>query len=343
MKIVIAEDDSGSRRLLSRMLEGLSFEVAAMQDGQEAWEHIQAAGARLLITDWRMPGLDGLDLCRRVRLLGSTSPYVYVIVMTGLDRRENRLKALQAGADDFVTKPFDKAELLARINVARRIMVMEEQLRWRSSELERKHAELERHNSHLSEVATSDGLTGLKNHRYFRESLEAHFSLSRRKGMPLSLVMLDVDHFKPFNDTFGHPAGDAALSEVAGLLRTCVRDHDVVARYGGEEFAVLLPATDTEAAIALGERLRAVVADHPWGLRPITISLGLSTSCSKVSRAIEMIEFADRSLYRSKAGGRDRVTHARDLPDRFPGDGPHHPPLLDVAGMEDMTIAPFLG
>jgi len=342
MKIVIAEDDPGSRQMLRRLLEGLNFEVIALADGQEAWDHLQASDARLLITDWKMPRLDGLDLCRRVRLRGPADSYIYIIMMTGLDRREDRLKALQAGADDFVTKPIDKAELFARINVARRIIDMEEQLRWRSSELERKHAELVRHNSHLSEIATSDGLTGLKNHRYFRESLEAHFSLSRRKGLPLSLVMLDVDQFKAFNDTFGHPAGDAVLRDVAELLRSCVRDHDVVARYGGEEFAVLLPATNAEAGIALGERLRAVVEGHAWPLRAITISLGLSTGGPRISRPVEMIENADRSLYRSKAEGRNRVTHARDLPDRFRGDGPHHPPLLDDSGIGDLVIAPFL-
>ncbi len=214
--------------------------------------------------------MDGLDLCRRVRFHGTLKPYVYVILLTSRNSREDRLKSLQAGADDFLTKPLDRAELFARLNVARRIVSMEEQLRSRSVELERMHAELERRNVLLAEIASCDGLTGLKNHRFFRESLEAQFSLARWRGVPLSVVMLDVDQFKSFNDTFGHPAGDEVLREVAKILRSCVRDHDVVARYGGEEFAVLLPSTDVDGSRALGERLRdaieraslAAPADH---------------------------------------------------------------------------------
>ncbi len=314
MKIVIAEDDAVSRLVLRKALEALNFDVKALADGEEAWEFLCSNDAHVLITDWMMPRLDGLDLCRKVRVRSSKGPYVYVILVTARNSRDDRLKALQAGADDLLAKPLDRAELFARLNVARRIITMEEQLRSRSSELERMHAELERRNTLLAEIASCDGLTGLKNHRYFREALEAQFSLARRKGMPLSVVMLDVDQFKPFNDTFGHPAGDDVLREVARLLRDNVRDHDVVARYGGEEFAVLLPASDVEASRALAERLRGAIERHSWPLRPITISLGASTMTPRVARPIALIEQADRSLYHSKAEGRNLVTHAVDLP-----------------------------
>ena len=314
MKIVIAEDDAVSRLVLRKALEALNFEVIALADGVEAWDYLRANEVQVVITDWMMPGLDGLDLCRRIRVRGARGPYVYVILLTARTSREDRLKALQAGADDLLTKPLDRAELFARLNVARRIINMEEQLRSRSAELERMHAELEERNSMLAEIASCDGLTGLKNHRFFRESLEAQFALARRRGMPLSVVMLDVDQFKPFNDTFGHPAGDDVLREVAQVLRSCVRDHDVVARYGGEEFALLLPSTDIEAGRSLGERLRAAIEQHAWQLRPITISLGISTMAPRVQRAAALIEQADRSLYQSKSEGRNRVTHARDLP-----------------------------
>ena len=314
MKIVIAEDDAVSRLILRKALEALNFEVTALADGVEAWEYLRTNEAQVLITDWMMPGLDGLDLCRRVRVRGLRGPYVYVILLTARTSREDRLKALQAGADDLLTKPLDRAELFARLNAARRIITMEEQLRSRSAELERMHAELEMRNSMLAEIASCDGLTGLKNHRFFREALEAQFVVSRRRGLPLSVVMLDVDQFKSFNDTFGHPAGDDVLRNVAQLLRSCVREQDVVARYGGEEFAVLLPATDIEASRVLGERLRCSIEQYPWPLRPITISLGISTTCSRIQRADTLIDQADRSLYQSKSEGRNLVIHARDLP-----------------------------
>jgi two-component system, cell cycle response regulator len=314
MKIVIAEDDSVSRLVLRKALDDLNFEVVAFADGEQAWAHLQSNDAHVVITDWMMPGLDGLDLCRRVRVRGAEGPYVYVILLTARSTREDRLKSLQAGADDILTKPLDRAELFARLNVARRIIKMEEQLRSRSLELERMHSELERRNVLLAEIASCDGLTGLKNHRFFRESLEAQFSLARWRGLPLSVVMIDVDQFKPFNDSFGHPEGDEVLREVARLLRSGVREHDVVGRYGGEEFAVLLPSTDIEEGRSLGERLRVAIEENPWPLRPITISLGISTTSPMAPKAVNLIEQADRSLYQSKADGRNRVTHSRDLP-----------------------------
>ncbi len=314
MKIVIVEDDPVFRLILSRALEAMSFEFIAFEDGAEAWEYLRTNEVRVLITDWMIPGLDGLDLCRRVRLRGALGPYVYVILLTARTSREDRLRSLQAGADDILTKPLDRAELFARLNVAQRIVNMEEQLRSRSLELERMHAELERRNFLLSELASSDGLTGVKNHRFFREKLEAQFSLARWRDVPLSVVMIDVDQFKSFNDSFGHPAGDEVLRDVAKILRSCVRDHDMVARYGGEEFAVLLPSTDVDDSRGLGERLREAIEQFPWKRRPITISLGISTTCPRVPRASVLIDLADRSLYQSKAEGRNRVTHARDLP-----------------------------
>lgn len=314
MKIVIVDDDSVSRLVLRRALEDLNFEVAAFADGVEAWSYLQANEVQVVITDWMMPRLDGLDLCRRVRVRGAVGPYVYVILLTSRNSREDRLKSLQAGADDILTKPLDRPELFARLNVAWRIVNMEEQLRSRSLELERMHAELERRNVLLAEIASCDGLTGLKNHRFFRETLEAQFSLARWRGMPLSVVMLDVDQFKSYNDSFGHPAGDEVLRDVARLLRSCVRDHDVVARYGGEEFAILLPSTDVDDSRSLGERLRESVEKFPWNRRSITISLGISTTSPRVTKSSALIELADRSLYQSKAEGRNRVTHAKDLP-----------------------------
>jgi diguanylate cyclase (GGDEF)-like protein len=264
-----------------------------------------------------MPGLDGLELCRKLRGRRDQIPYLYTILLTGRTAREDRLAAFRAGVDDFLVKPIDLAELSARLEVARRIVTIQEQLRNRSTELERLHVDLEQRIIHLADVASCDGLTGLKNHRYFRESLEAQFLLARRSASPLSVMMVDVDSFKAYNDVFGHPAGDDVLREVSRILRDNVRERGFVARYGGEEFAALLPSTDVEASRLIGQRLRKAVEDHAWPLRPITISLGIATMNQQPTRASTLLEQADRSLYQSKAEGRNRVIHANDLPADF--------------------------
>ncbi|WP_435009685.1 GGDEF domain-containing response regulator [Tundrisphaera lichenicola] len=314
MKIVIAEDDDVSRIVLKKTLENLGYNVVALSEGSSTWDYLQKFESPILITDWMMPGLDGLELCQRLRGRGPDAPYTYAILLTARHSREERLQALHAGADDLLAKPLDRAELVARINVARRIVTMEDLLRSRSIELERMKMELESKNRHLAEIATSDGLTGLKNHRFFREAIDRQFAGSYRMSIPFSVLMIDVDEFKPFNDSFGHPAGDQALIEVAEVLRSNVREMDVLARYGGEEFAVLLPGADEEASLLMAERLRLAIQRHPWGLRPLTISLGVTTMERRVIRASDLIEMADRSLYHSKTNGRDRVTHSRDLP-----------------------------
>jgi two-component system chemotaxis response regulator CheY len=316
MKIVIAEDDAVPRLILSRALKLLNFEVTALSSGEDAWNHLRSNDAQVLITDWMMPGMDGLELCRKLRERNEPIPYLYVILLTARSSREDRLKALDAGADDFLSKPVDDAELFARLNVARRIMTMQEQLRRRSAELERMHSALEQRNLQLAEIASSDGLTGLKNHRYFRESLEAQFNIARRNGLPLSVMMLDVDSFKSYNDTFGHPSGDEVLRELSRILRGCVRDQDIVARYGGEEFAALLPSTDVESSLKIAHRLRRAIEEYSWPLRPITISLGIATMTTDLPHPSILIDQADRSLYHSKSQGRNRVTHAQDFLDQ---------------------------
>jgi diguanylate cyclase (GGDEF)-like protein len=174
------------------------------------------------------------------------------------------------------------------------------------------NAELERTNALLAEQATTDGLTGLKNKRFLDEALEVHFSRAVRQREPLSVVLLDVDRFKPFNDAYGHQAGDDVLRAVAASLKGSVRDHDVVARYGGEEFLVVLPNTDRDACLAVAERLRAGIERHAWRLRPVTASFGAATLSSEMIDPSVLVEHADRALYRSKGRGRNRVTHRDD-------------------------------
>lgn len=181
------------------------------------------------------------------------------------------------------------------------------------AELKRSQQEMSRAIVHLTHIASTDVLTGLDNRRRFGEELETAYALAIRQGLPLSVVMIDVDHFKAYNDTYGHMAGDAVLCALADCLTAGSRPYDVVARYGGEEFAVLLPATGGPEAIDCAERLRRIIAAHAWPLRPVRASFGVATLGPDTPNAAALVNEADRALYRSKARGRDCVTHFRQL------------------------------
>lgn len=461
MRILIAEDDPVSALVLRRVLEDMLHEVDHAGSGQEAWTLAQASPYDVIVSDWMMPGVDGLELCRliRSRLEGA---YTYFILLSAKSQREARSEAVAAGVDDFLVKPVDSAELEARLTTARRILNMQDELRSRSAKLtqmmgyletanrrfsdlfaglpvpsitfdtegriaewnraaeslfdlnpdevwqrqavevfadpddldwaeslvqrsisgqcikneehtvhradgspqyvlystfplknnagriigavctcsdltaqrnlERRLAEqlrvanklnealeagkeeLALANARLAELATTDGLTGLKNHRTFMEALEPSLAYAERHQEPLSLIICDIDHFKQFNDAYGHPAGDALLREFAGLLSDHSRAEDLVARCGGEEFAILLRNCGPEQAIRAAEKLRAVIAGHEWSLRKITASFGVDTLVDFENPSIEaMVASADRALYASKQAGRNRVTHAADL------------------------------
>jgi len=297
MKILIAEDQPTAALFLSRTLEKLGHQVSVARDGEEAWGLLRQGDAPLLISDWMMPNLDGPDLCRRIRAVGAER-YIYIILLTSRDRREDRLKGLRAGADDFLTKPPDPDELAVRLEIAERILAV--------------HDQLARQNTRLAELATIDELTGTKNRRRFREDLELLFSQAIRLRSPLSLIMLDIDHFKQLNDTFGHPAGDEVLHRVGSILSTAVRSHDVVARYGGEEFAVLLPATEADEALEVAERLRQAISGRSWPHRQVTASLGVATTLPDTPSSATLLSQADQALYHSKQNGRDLTTHHRE-------------------------------
>ena len=276
----------------------MGHEVTVAGDGEEAWEIVRGGDVPLLISDWMMPKLDGPGLCRRIRDAGGDL-YTYIILLTSRESREDKLEGLRAGADDFLTKPPDPDELAVRLEIAGRIIDV--------------HEVLAQKNARLAELATIDELTQLKNRRRFNEDLEHHVALSIRGGTPLSLVLLDVDRFKQYNDTFGHPAGDEVLRGVSATLRACVREHDMVARFGGEEFVVLLPSTDADTALAVAERLRAAIASRTWPLGAVTASFGVATADpSHPVSAASLVEQADQALYRAKRAGRDRVVHDRD-------------------------------
>ena len=297
MKILIAEDQPASALLLRRFLERLGHEVIVAGDGVAAWRAIESTRFPIIISDWVMPGLDGLDICRLVRARPHW-PYSYLILLTSKEGREERLEGLRAGADDFLVKPPHADELAVRLEIARRILAV--------------HDELERRNRSLVDQAHSDELTGVPNRRRFRELLEVDFKVASEGSLPLSLLMIDVDRFKTYNDTFGHPSGDDLLRRFAATVRDEVRKVGELARYGGEEFAVLLPDTHRRAATDLAERLRTTIAATNWPLHPITASFGVATTGPGTDRPDLLVGHADQALYRSKRNGRNQVTHFAD-------------------------------
>ncbi|WP_158633363.1 GGDEF domain-containing response regulator [Tautonia sociabilis] len=296
MKILIAEDQPPTALFLRRTIARLGHEAAIATDGEDAWTKFINDNPDVIISDWMMPRLNGPGLCRRVRSQPSDR-YTYFILLTARNERADRLQGLNAGADDFLTKPPDPDELELRLQIADRILAV--------------HQELARRNDQLAELATTDALTGVKNRRRFQEDLNLLLAQARRLGQPLSLVMLDIDNFKQYNDDFGHPAGDEVLRRVGRTLMRAVRDLDVVARYGGEEFAVLLPATEPAAAIRVAERMRSAIKSGPWPHRTVTASLGVATAQpTDDDDSSTLIRRADEALYRSKRDGRDRCSLA---------------------------------
>jgi two-component system cell cycle response regulator len=419
----------------------------AAEDGAKAWDAYQHAPTPIVITDWEMPHLNGVELCRAIRQHPSEH-YTYLMMLTARGQKEDKLQALEAGADAFLNKPLDIAELQANLRVAERILKAEADLQAQKQQLQDLNEELVSQNEQLQQsyrlveyanrrfselfenvpiacftvdiegsirewnlaaqqlygytkeevlfqpfyakvfrgasaskmheilqrviqgsvmagiesedydsegnlhyvlrsvfpirnpsrevvgaivsvvdvtyrveyenqlkalnqklqsLAVTDGLTGLHNHRAFQDYLEEQFQTAMRNKQPLALILMDVDHFKQYNDTYGHQAGDEVLRQVAQILQANVREGDFVARYGGEEFVIVLPRTDLESAVAVAERLREAVQSAEWQLRPVTGSFGVACIRPDMETRQELIEAADQALYQAKKNGRNRV------------------------------------
>ena len=296
MKILIADDDPVTRRLVEATLTRLGHEVVAVTGGADALSALLASDApRLAILDWEMPDPDGLAVCRMVR--AQAAEYVYVILFTSHDRREDRAAAYDAGVDDFLSKPLDVLELTSRLRSGQRVLDLQTRL-------------LEAQKS-LRHQATHDHLTGLWNRRMILDVLARELNRSMREKRPIAVAMLDIDHFKQINDTHGHAAGDLVLQQAATRVRSVLRDYDSIGRYGGEEFLLVLPGCDGTAGVEVVERVRAAVAapsidaqDKPI---QVTLSAGVTWSSGAVVEPPVVVQAADEALYRAKAAGRNRV------------------------------------
>lgn len=298
MKILIAEDDLVSRRILEVKLVNWGYEVLVTSNGDEAWRALQADDApNLAILDWMMPGIDGVEICRKVRK-DDREPYTYIILLTSLHRDEDLVTGMEAGADDYITKPFKASELRVRLRAGRRIIDLQNEL------IEAREA--------LREQATHDPLTGLLNREEILRILKNELSRAEREDGPLSIIMADLDHFKNVNDSYGHMAGDAVLRLTTRRMNSLLRSYDYIGRYGGEEFIILLPGCNRESAAAFAERLRLAIGnekmDIPEGMIPLTISLGVATSSRQKRHDVHsLIQAADQALYQAKRNGRNRV------------------------------------
>jgi len=298
MRILIAEDDPVSRRLLEVHLGKWGYQVVVASDGDQAWGILQQADApRLAVLDWMMPGLSGPDVCRQVRSRGQ-EPYTYILLLTARTQKQDLIAGMEAGADDYLTKPFDAQELNVRLRAGRRILDLQ--------------AELVAAREALREQATHDALTWLWNRPAIVEVLVRELAKAEREASAVGVIMADLDHFKQINDTCGHAAGDAVLREAARRMQASLRAYDAVGRYGGEEFLIVMPGAAGATAVHLAERLRFAINREPVRLTdralPVTVSLGVTVSAPRLQVTPELlIRVADEALYRAKALGRNRV------------------------------------
>jgi diguanylate cyclase (GGDEF)-like protein len=306
MNVLIAEDDPASRHILQRIIGSLGHRVAAAANGREAWEQLQAGEFSFVITDWMMPEWDGLELCRRIRSCARPD-YVYIIIQTSRSGQEDLLTGMDAGADDFIVKPVDRRELQVRMRAAERLLRLQRELRDKNDQLELINARLRR-------LSRLDPLTGLGNRLAFEERITEFHHRALRYGSGYAVILCDADHFKAYNDTEGHLAGDEVLRRISAALTGCLRSSDGAFRYGGEEIVILLPEQGLTEARRIAERLRSAVESlaivrRDGSGRAVTISCGVAafSADSQAGDWEAVIEQADQALYRAKAMGRNRV------------------------------------
>jgi len=298
MRVLIADDHRDTAETLGKLIGCEGYEPVIVRNGLDAAAHLHALDApRLAVLDWKMPGMSGVDICRVIRK-ESARPYTYVILVTGRGEKEDLIRGLNAGADDYLVKPVDPDELFARLATGKRILDLQEQL------LTTQHL--------LKEQATRDALTGLINRRAVLEALDREWTRCNRECRALTVIMADIDHFKAINDTHGHLTGDQVLRMTAQRLLSELRPYDSIGRYGGEEFLIILTGCDADISLRSAERLRHAVEATLFrteAIIKVTLSLGIASWDGHAS-AQDLIRVADAALYRAKSQGRNRSAMA---------------------------------
>jgi diguanylate cyclase (GGDEF)-like protein len=311
MKILIADDSIVSRHMLEATVKKWGYDPVVAADGQEAWAVLQKPDApQLAVLDWVMPSITGVELCRLVRQQ-QREAYTYILLLTSKNQREDLIEGMTAGADDYITKPFNHHELQVRIRAGRRIVELQ--------------AELLQTQAALRDQATHDALTKIFNRHTIFEVLDRELRRSERENLPVGVALLDIDHFKIVNDTYGHITGDAVLRESARRIKGAIRSYDSVGRYGGEEFLVILPGCDEACTRSQSERIRRALANEAMPIHDehatdtslaLTASFGCTTALPGLKISPEtLLQIADESLYEAKRAGRNRVVFRSNLGD----------------------------
>ena len=296
----MAEDSSIYRKMIESHVKGWGFDYMCARDGEEAWEMLAKPDApRLALVDWVLPGMDGLELCRKLRRRPKNDPYIYLILLTAKSQRGAMLEAMDAGVDDFLAKPFDPPELRARLVAGQRIVDLQKNL------VSANHA--------LRFAACHDFLTGVWNRGEIEAFLHRELCRARRTKIPVGIILADVDHFKKINDEFGHETGDGVLKEIAKRFTSSLREYDGVGRFGGEEFLLVMPGCDLSVTVRRANQVREQIANKPittaHGTVSVTVSMGVTVAMATID--VEPLLYqADQSLYRAKHNGRNRVEQA---------------------------------
>ena len=310
LEILLVDDDSMMLARLSKQLSLSGHRITVCRDGESALKHVIEGKPQLLLTDWHMKPMNGLQLCKALRA-SDFAKNLYIIMLTATENEDALVEAFDAGIDDYVTKPVSLRVLLARIRAAQRIIGLQQELFEDRKELERSTAELAVANRRLQHIAHTDLLTSLPNRRYALSRLEQERIASQRFNRPLSVLMLDLDYFKLINDTLGHDVGDQVLTHVAAVIRDAIRANDVACRLGGEEFIVIAPNTDIPAALLLADRIcKAIESRQLKGVvlpRVVTVSIGVSSSKDCNADWRDLIKLADKAVYEVKKKGRNGV------------------------------------